>query len=357
MTTAFDPVDLAGIPLANRIVMAPMTRNRATQGGGVPTDSMVAYYAQRATAGLIVTEAAQTTVVGQGYPFTPGLHTAGQVAGWRRVTDAVHEAGGRIFAQLWHGGRIGHPVLLPDGLIPVGPSPVAADCQVFTEDGMKDCVTPHELTDAEIRTTIDEFAAAARNAIEAGFDGVEIHGANGYLVHQFLAPNSNRRTDAWGGGTEGRIRFAVEVTRAVAGAVGAHRTGLRLSPGNPFNGIDEPAPEPLYTALLQAVEPLGLAYLHVCDVPDRDLLTRLRKHFTGTFVLNPANGGRPTGTEDLGLIEDGSADLLAFGRQFLANPDLPRRLALGGPFNTPERESFYGGDDTGYLDYPALDRD
>ncbi|MFG2141974.1 alkene reductase [Streptomyces sp. NPDC048650] len=354
MTTGFDPLDLAGIPLANRIVMAPMTRNRATQGGGVPTDSMVAYYAQRATAGLIITEGAQTTVVGQGYPFTPGLHTAEQVAGWRRVTDAVHEAGGRIFAQLWHGGRVGHPVVLPDGLIPVGPSPVAADCQVFTEEGMKDCVVPHELTDAEIRTTVAEFATAARNAVEAGFDGVEIHGANGYLVHQFLAPNSNLRTDAWGGDTEGRIRFAVEVTRAVAEAVGAHRTGLRLSPGNPFNGIDEPAPEPLYTALLQAVEPLGLAYLHVCDVPDRDLLARLREHFTGTFVLNPANDGRPTGIEDLGLIEDGSADLLAFGRQFLANPDLPRRLALGGPFNTPERESFYGGDDTGYLDYPAL---
>ena len=234
MTTAFDPVDLAGIPLANRIVMAPMTRNRATEGGGVPTDSMVTYYTQRASAGLIITEASQTCVVGQGYPFTPGLHTSEQIAGWRRVTDAVHAAGGRIFAQLWHGGRIGHPVLLPDGLIPVGPSPVAAACQVFTEDGMADCVTPHELTDAEIRTTVAEFAAAARNAVEAGFDGVEIHGANGYLVHQFLAPNSNLRTDDWGGSTEGRIRFAVEVTRAVAEAVGAHRTGLRLSPGQPL---------------------------------------------------------------------------------------------------------------------------
>ncbi|MFH8569859.1 alkene reductase [Streptomyces sp. NPDC017993] len=354
MTTAFDPVDLAGTPLANRIVMAPMTRNRATQGGGVPTDSMVTYYAQRATAGLIVTEATQPSVVGQGYPFTPGLHTAEQVAGWRRVTDAVHEAGGRIFAQLWHGGRIGHPDVLPDGLIPVAPSPVAAGSQVFTEDGMKDCVTPHELTDSEIRATVADFAEAARNAIEAGFDGVEIHGANGYLLHQFLAPNSNLRTDAWGGTTEGRIRFAVEVTRAVADAVGAYRTGLRLSPGNPFNDIAEPAPEPLYTALLQAVEPFGLAYLHVCDVPDHELLGRLRKHFTGTFVLNPAGDGRPAGPEDLALIEDGTADLLAFGRQFLANPDLPRRLALGGPFNSPDRAAFYGGDDTGYLDYPAL---
>ncbi|MFJ6753195.1 MULTISPECIES: alkene reductase [unclassified Streptomyces] len=355
MTTVFDPVDLAGTPLANRIVMAPMTRSRATEAGGVPTDSMVAYYAQRASAGLIVTEATQTSVVAQGYPLTPGLHTAEQIAGWRRVTEAVHEAGGKIFAQLWHSGRIGHPVVLPDDLVPVAPSAVAADAQVFTPDGMLDCVVPRELTDDEIHATVAEFAAAARNAVEAGFDGVEIHGANGYLVHQFLAPHSNLRTDGWGGSTEGRIRFATEVTRAVAEEIGAHRTGLRLSPGNPFNGIDEPAPEPVYTALLQAVEPLGLAYLHICDVPDNDLLARLRKHFTGTFVLNPANGGRPTGPEDLGLIEDGSADLLAFGRQFLANPDLPRRLAAGGPFNTPERSSFYGGDDTGYLDYPALE--
>ncbi|MFD8546945.1 alkene reductase [Streptomyces sp. NPDC059649] len=353
MTTAFEPFELAGIPLANRIVMAPMTRNRATQEG-VPTPSMVRYYTQRASAGLIITEAAQTEPVGRGYPLTPGLHTPEQIAGWRAVTDSVHAAGGRIFAQLWHGGRIGHPVLLSDGLVPVGPSAVAAAGQGFTQEGPTDFVTPRELTGGEIAATIDGFAAAARNAVEAGFDGVEIHGANGYLIHQFLAPNANLRTDEWGGSDEARARFAIEVVRAVAGAVGAHRTGLRISPGNPFNDIAEPAPETTYTTLIEAIAPLGLAYLHTCDVRDLDLLARLRKRFGGTFLLNPATDGRPTGPEELGLIEDGEADLLAYGALFLANPDLPRRLALGGPFNTPDRASFYGGDDTGYLDYPPL---
>ncbi|MGW9081029.1 alkene reductase [Streptomyces kronopolitis] len=354
MTTAFDPVDLAGIPLANRIVMAPMTRNRAT-ADGVPTPSMVRYYTQRASAGLIITEAAQTAPIGRGYPLTPGLHTPAQVDGWREVTDSVHAAGGRIFAQLWHGGRIGHPVLLAGGQLPVAPSAVAAAGQGFTHEGLKDFVTPRELTGEEIAETIAGFADAARNAMAAGFDGVEIHGANGYLVHQFLAPNANLRTDEWGGSDAARARFAVEVVQAVAAAVGAHRTGLRLSPGNTFNDIHEPAPEATYTALIDAVAPLGLAYLHTCDVPDTELLARLRTRFGGTFLLNPATVGRPTGPEELPLVERGEADLLAFGALFLANPDLPRRLARGGPFNTPVRESFYGGDDSGYLDYPALE--
>ncbi|MFE0379674.1 alkene reductase [Streptomyces inhibens] len=353
MTTAFDPIDLAGIPLANRIVMAPMTRNRAT-AEGVPTPSMVRYYTQRASAGLLITEATQTELIGRGYPLTPGLHTPEQIAGWREVTDSVHAAGGKIFAQLWHGGRIGHPVLLPDGLVPVAPSAVAAAGQGFTHEGLKDFVTPRELTSEEVRETIAGFAAAARNAVEAGFDGVEIHGANGYLVHQFLAPNSNLRTDEWGGCDEGRARFAIEVVRAVADAVGAHRTGLRISPGNTFNDMAEPAPEATYTALIEAIAPLGLAYLHTCDVRDLELLARLRKRFGGTFVLNPATDGRPTGLHELPLVEEGAADLLAYGALFLANPDLPARLAAGGPFNTPDRASFYGGDDTGYLDYPAL---
>ncbi|MFF4283508.1 alkene reductase [Streptomyces kronopolitis] len=354
MTTAFDPVDLAGIPLANRIVMAPMTRNRAT-ADGVPTPSMVRYYTQRASAGLIITEAAQTAPIGRGYPLTPGLHTPAQVDGWREVTDSVHAAGGRIFAQLWHGGRIGHPALLAGGQLPVAPSAVAAAGQGFTHEGLKDFVTPRELTGEEIAETIAGFAGAARNAMAAGFDGVEIHGANGYLVHQFLAPNANLRTDGWGGSDAARARFAVEVVQAVAAAVGAHRTGLRLSPGNTFNDIHEPAPEATYTALIDAVAPLGLAYLHTCDVPDTELLARLRTRFGGTFLLNPATVGRPTGPEELPLVERGEADLLAFGALFLANPDLPRRLARGGPFNTPVRESFYGGDDSGYLDYPALE--
>ncbi|MEV0372713.1 alkene reductase [Streptomyces sp. NPDC050636] len=354
MTTAFDPVDLAGTPLANRIVMAPMTRNRAT-AEGVPTPSMVRYYTQRASAGLIITEAAQTAAVGRGYPLTPGLHTAEQTAGWRAVTDSVHAAGGKIFAQLWHGGRIGHPVLLPDGLVPVAPSAVAAAGQGFTQEGLKDFVTPRELTGEEIAETITGFAAAARNAIEAGFDGVEIHGANGYLVHQFLAPNANLRTDEWGGSDEARARFAIEVVKAVAAEIGAHRTSLRISPGNTFNDISEPAPEAAYTALVEAIAPLGLAYLHTCDVRDTELLARLRKRFGGTFLLNPATDGRPTGLEELPLVEAGEADLLAYGALFLANPDLPERLAAGGPFNTPDRTSFYGGDDSGYIDYPTLD--
>lgn len=353
MTTAFDPIELAGVTLANRLVMAPMTRNRAT-ADGVPTDSMVTYYTQRASAGLIVTEANQVNAVGRGYPLTPGLHTAEQTAGWRTVTDSVHAAGGRIFAQLWHGGRVGHPTVLPDGLTPVAPSPVAPAGQVFTQDGMRDFTVPRELTGDEVRATIADFATAARNAIDAGFDGVEIHGGNGYLLHQFLAPNSNRRTDEWGGSDEARSRFAVEVAKAVAAEIGAYRTALRISPGNPFNDIAEPDPEATYTALVAAVAPLGLAYLHACDVRDAELLARLRKRFDGTFVLNPVTEGRPTGPEELPLIDAGEADLLAYGALFIANPDLPARLAAGGPFNTPVRENFYGGDDTGYLDYPAL---
>ncbi|MCI3929804.1 alkene reductase [Streptomyces sp. AN091965] len=353
MTTAFDPIDLAGTPLANRIAMAPMTRSRAA-AGGVPTDLNAEYYAQRATAGLVITEGVQPSVVGQGYPDTPGLHSAEQVEGWRKVTDAVHAAGGTIFAQLMHTGRIGHPVLLPDGLVPVGASPIAAEGQVYTHEGPKDYVTPRELTGDEVRATVGEFVTAARNAIEAGFDGVELHGANGYLIHQFLAPGSNRRTDEWGGSVENRVRFAVEVAKAVSAEIGAARTGIRLSPGNPLNGIHEPDPDETYLALVEQLSPLGLAYLHVMEVgPIRELVTALRKGFDGPFILNPATEG-PTGPGELALIEDGTADLLSYGSLFLANPDLPARLRTGGPFNEPDRATFYGGDAKGYTDYPAL---
>ncbi|MFG3509083.1 alkene reductase [Streptomyces sp. NPDC047821] len=357
MTTAFDPIDLSGTRLANRIAMAPMTRSRAG-AGRVPTALTAEYYAQRASAGLIITEGIQPSPVGQGYPDTPGLHSDEQTAAWRRVTDAVHAEGGRIFAQIMHSGRIGHPDLLadqPGGLRPVAPSAVAARGKVFTHEGPKDYVTPHELTDAEVRETIADFVAAARNAVAAGFDGVELHGANGYLIHQFLAPNTNLRTDAWGGSVEGRVRFAAEVVKAVAAEIGPERTGLRISPGNPFNDIDEPAPEETYTALVAAIEPLGLAYLHVLEGgPDSRALTlELRKRFSGTLVLNPATEG-PTSAEDLALIEDGTADIVAFGALFLANPDLPARLRANGPYNTPDTATFYGGDHRGYTDYPAL---
>ncbi|WP_260639558.1 alkene reductase [Streptomyces angustmyceticus] len=357
MTTAFDPIELGGKRLANRIAMAPMTRSRAYGPGAGATELMAAYYAQRASAGLMITEGVQPSVVGQGYPDTPGLHSAEQVAAWRQVTDAVHREGGVIFAQLMHTGRIGHPSLLPDGLIPVGPSAVAATGQVYTHQGPQDFVTPKELAHDEIVRTIADFADAARNAIAAGFDGVELHGANGYLIHQFLAPNANRRTDAWGGDATGRVRFAVEAARAVADAIGAHRTGLRISPGAPFNDIAETDPADLertYTSLVAALAPLDLAYLHLLEGPDRSLTERLRKDWPGTFVLNPFTHPEPTGHDSLDLIENGTADLLAFGALFLANPDLPRRLASGGPYNTPDRTTFYGGDEHGYTDYPPL---
>ncbi|MFI1970278.1 alkene reductase [Streptomyces cinnamoneus] len=353
-TTAFDPFELGGRKLANRIAMAPMTRSRAYGPGATPTEAMADYYAQRASAGLIVTEGVQPSVVGQGYPDTPGLHSAEQVVAWRTVTEAVHRAGGTIYAQLMHTGRVGHPSLLPDGLLPVGPSAVAAKGQVFTHEGPKDFVTPQELTEAAIERTIADFARAARNAVAAGFDGVEVHGANGYLIHQFLAPNANLRTDGWGGSAEGRVRFGVEVATAVADAVGAEKVGFRISPGNPFNDIAETDLEETYGALTEKLAALGLGYLHVMEGPHRDLTHRLRKNWSGAFVLNPFTHPDVTGPESLTLVEDGTADVIAFGALFLANPDLPRRLAAGGPYNTPDPATFYGGDERGYTDYPAL---
>ncbi|WP_405640511.1 alkene reductase [Streptomyces uncialis] len=354
MTTAFDPVDLAGKRLANRIVMAPMTRSRAYGPGAAPTPEMATYYAQRASAGLIVAEGAQPSVVGQGYPNTPGLHSPDQMKAWQHVTDAVHSAGGVIFAQLMHTGRIGHPSLLPDGLTPVAPSPIAATGKVFTPEGMRDFVTPRELTEPEIAGTISDFAQAARNAIAAGFDGVELHGANGYLIHQFLSTGANQRTDGWGGSVEGRVRFAAEVTRAVADAVGPHRAALRISPANAYNDIAEGDHRTTYRALVEAVEPIGLAYLHLMEGTDRELTLELRDRFSGVFVLNPHTPGGITHAGELALVEDGTADMIAFGGLFLANPDLPARLATGGPFNNPDPATFYGGDERGYTDYPTL---
>ncbi|TQC49580.1 alkene reductase [Rhodococcus sp. WS4] len=357
MSTAFDPIDLAGKRLTNRIAMAPMTRSRADGAGAIPTAAMATYYAQRATAGLIVTEGTQPSAVGQGYPNTPGLHSDEQIVAWRPVTDGVHDGGGAIFAQLMHTGRIGHPSLLPDGLIPVAPSPVAAAGQVFTLDGMKDFVVPKELTEAEIDQTINDFGQAARNAIDAGFDGVELHGANGYLLHQFLSTNANQRTDGWGQSIEGRIRFPLAVVRAVADAIGADRVGLRISPANPLNDIVEDGFRDTYRAFVDAIEPLGLAYLHVMemgDTADRELTLDLRKRFSGTFILNPSTPDAMTHVDELALVEDGTADMISFGALFLANPDLPARLAAGGPFNSPDRATFYGGGEQGYIDYPAL---
>jgi N-ethylmaleimide reductase len=352
MGTAFEPLDLAGTKLTNRIVMAPMTRSRAYDT--VPTPAMAEYYAQRASAGLIVTEGIQPSAVGQGYPYTPGLHTDEQVEGWRAVTDAVHGAGGRIFAQLMHGGRIGHPDLLPGDLHPVGVSAVRAAGQLFAGSGMLDYVTPRVLTSAEIVATIADYATAAGNAIEAGFDGVELHGANGYLPHQFLADNTNLRDDEWGGSIENRIRFVVEVLRAMSEAIGAHRVGLRISPAGQYNDIAEETHDELYPALIDAIDPFGQAYLHIAEQGERALTLELRERFSGTLILNPLTPDGSTGPEHLALVEDGTADAISFGARFLANPDLPARLVTGGPFNTPDMSSFYGGTERGYTDYPTL---
>lgn len=356
MTSAFDPIELGGRRLSNRIAMAPMTRSRATVDG-VPTAEMAKYYAQRAGAGLIVSEGVQPSAVGQGYMSTPGLHSAAQVAGWREVTDAVHAAGGTIYAQLMHSGRIGHPSILPDGLQLVAPSAVRADGQSFTPTGMQDYVTPAALTADGIAQTIADFAQAARNAIAAGFDGVELHGANGYLLHQFLSTNANVRTDEWGGSVENRVRFPLAVASAVAEAIGADRVGYRISPANVLNDIAEDDPRPTYEALVAGLDELGLVYLHAAEMgpnADRSLTEDLRKRFSGVFILNPSTPNGVTGPDDLALVENGTADMIAFGVMFLANPDLPARLAAGGPFNTPDQSTFYGGDAHGYTDYPAL---
>jgi N-ethylmaleimide reductase len=354
MPTAFDPIVLGGRPLANRIVMAPMSRSRAYGPDATPGASTARYYAQRSGAGLIISEGLHPSPVGQGYPATPGIHSAAQVAAWQPITGAVHDAGGVIFGQLMHGGRIGHPTVLPGGATPIAPSPIRARTEVFTRTGPQQCVEPREMTTADIAVTIEEFAAAARNAIEAGFDGVEIHAANGFLVHQFLADNTNARTDRWGGSVENRIRFAVEVAAAVAGAVGPERVGLQVSPGNPYNDVAEPDAGAVYPALAVALGRLELAYLNVSETVDIGLTAALRAVWPGVLILNTHSDQRPAGPGRRRLVADGVADMVSFGVLFLANPDLPVRLARGGPFNTPDRTTFYGGGDAGYVDYPAL---
>ncbi|MFD5704101.1 oxidoreductase [Streptomyces lasiicapitis] len=355
-TRLFDPTRLAGLDLPNRLVMAPMTRNRA-DADGTPTPLMATYYAQRATAGLIIAEAATPNAVGQTYPNITAIHTDAHVDGWRQVTDAVRAAGGRMFLQVQHGGRIGHPDN-SGGLTPVAPSPVPLPDTVFTPNGHQPAVTPREMTADEIHATVADFAAAARRAVDAGFAGVEVHGANGYLLHQFLGQGTNHRTDGYGGSVAGRIRFAVEVVRAVAAEIGPDRVGLRVSPGLKVNGMDEGDTEHLYPALLDALADLPLAYLHVVYAdPDNPVFQDIRKRWTGTLIANPilprdqipADGGRQAAER---LLTAG-ADLISLGRPFLANPDLVARLRTGAPVN-PVRDHglMYVGGERGYTDYP-----
>ncbi|MQY05204.1 alkene reductase [Actinomadura macrotermitis] len=348
------PYESGALRLPNRVAMAPMTRNRADDATGVPGPHAAEYYAQRAGAGLIITEGIWPDPLGKGGPRIPGLVTEEQVAGWRAVTDAVHAAGGRIYAQLWHVGRMTHPRNI-GGATPVAPSPVRIEHErIFTDDGMAEHVTPRELTTAEAEGIVAAFAAEARNAIRAGFDGVELHGGNGYLIHQFLADNTNRRTDRFGE----RIRFAAEAVQAVAAAVGAERVGLRVSPGNPENELVEHDPQGTYQALLAELAPLGLAYLHVLERGEYGAIAGLRPHWPGTLIAN-YNGTAPSSREAAEeVLAKGLADVFSFGRLFIANPDLPARFATGAPLNELREEVVYGfpeGDHAvGYVDYPAL---
>jgi N-ethylmaleimide reductase len=348
----FTPVKIGTLPLPNRVVMAPMTRNRAGEGNA-PTALNVEYYAQRAGAGLIVTEATQVSPQGVGYPGTPGIHSDRQVEGWRQVTAAVHQAGGRIFLQLWHVGRISHPSLQPGGVLPVAPSAIAAKGNAITMSGLQPFPTPRALETDEIEGVVRQYGEGARQALAAGFDGVELHGANGYLIDQFLRDGANRRTDRYGGSIANRTRFLDEVTDAVAAVWGAERVGLRISPRSDFNDMRDSDPAALFGRIAEIVGRKHLAYLHVVEpvgTPDA-LAARLRAAFGGPLILN---GGYDYGTAEAALAA-GSGDLVSFGAPFLANPDLPVRFRVGAPLNTPDRDTFYGGAAKGYTDYPALD--
>lgn len=346
----WQPIDVGRMTLPHRLAMAPMTRDRSTPAG-VPTAMNAAYYAQRASLALIITEGTQPSADGQGYLLTPGIYTDDHLRGWREVTDAVHAAGGRIVIQLMHVGRIAHPDNTPHGRTPVAPSAVAPSGAMVTAGGMQPMPEPRELTRDEISQTVQDFRAAAAVAVAAGADGVEIHAANGYLIQQFLSSNANRRDDEYGGSIANRVRLAVEVATAVAGQIGPDRTGIRLSPGNPYNDIVEDEVADLYGALVDALAPLELAYLHVIAGGDEQLLWKIRRAWPKVFLLNRGRSDLETRIADL---DSGLADVVTVATMALANPDLPERVRTGAALNDPDRSTFYGGDERGYLDYPTL---
>lgn len=351
----FSPINIGSIALKNRIVMAPLTRNRAGEGN-VPCELNVKYYEQRATAGLIVTEATPISAMAHGYPATPGIHGEAQIAGWKKVVDAVHAKGGKIVLQLWHVGRISHPSLLPGNALPVAPSAIKPAGKAFTYQGLQDFVMPRALELAEIPGIIEEYAQATRNALAAGFDGVEIHGANGYLLDQFLRDGTNKRTDQYGGSIENRARLLLEVTEKVVAVAGADKVGVRISPLNPFNDIADSNPQALFNHVAEALSPFGLAYLHVVEggmggekLPPFDFIA-LRERFDGPYMANLGY----TKSRANAAIAAGNVDLVAFGVPFIANPDLVERFAKDAPLNQADPKSFYGGSEKGYTDYPTL---
>ncbi|TDQ54984.1 alkene reductase [Actinorugispora endophytica] len=352
MSTLLRPYRLSGLTLPNRVVMAPMSRVRATADGRATT-SMAAYYAQRASAGLIITEGAHPNQVGQSNPGTPGLSTDEQADSWRQVTDAVRANGGRIFAQIMHGGRVSHPDTT--GTHPVGPSAVAAVGEVFTPNGPRPTPVPRALETSEVPLHARSYAEAARRAVRVGFDGVELHGATGYLISQFLSSNANLRTDEYGGSIPNRIRFVVEAVAATIDAVGAARTGIRLSPGGAFWGVSETDVLDLYTALFRELTRLGPAYVHLEATVDDELLLELRRAWPGTLIMNPSVPGESKQTDREGAERwlGQGADLISFGRAFLSNPDLVERLRIGLPIAPADEATYYQGGDQGYLTYPA----
>jgi N-ethylmaleimide reductase len=352
----FTPIRVGALALPNRVILAPMTRNRAV-AGEVPNPLAVEYYAQRATAGLLITEATQISADAQGYPRTPGVHSDEQVAAWRLVTDAVHARSGRIFLQIWHTGRISHVLNNAGGLQPVSSSAIAPTGQIPTAQGMKPFETPRALETSEIASYVAKYAHGARRAREAGFDGVEIHAANGYLIDQFLRDGANKRTDEYGGSAANRARFLFEVVEAVTNEIGADRTGVRLSPYNHFNSMSDSNPAETFRVATEGLNRFGLAYLHILEAlsgpmasPETRLSPVIRKIFKGPLMLN---GGY---TKELAeqAIERGEGDLVSFGVSYLANPDLPERFAKGAPLNAPDVKTFYQGDAKGYADYPVM---
>ncbi|MGE5026866.1 MAG: alkene reductase [Betaproteobacteria bacterium] len=350
----FTPLQLGLHTLGNRLVMAPLTRNRAGTGN-VPQPINVEYYRQRATAGLIISEGSQISPSAVGYPATPGIHSPEQIAGWKQVTDAVHGRGGRIFLQLWHCGRISHPSLLPDNALPVAPSAIRPQGEVFTYQGPQPFVTPRALETGEIPGIVEDYRQAAKNALAAGFDGVEIHAANGYLLDQFIRDGANQRTDAYGGSLEGRSRLLLEVAAAVTGVWGADRVGVRLSPINSFNDMRDSNPQKTFEFMAAALNAFDLAYLHGMELdfgpaPHDFDFARFRRCFKGRYM---ANGGYDQVRANAALAS-GYADMVAFGVPFLANPDLPERFARSAPLNTPDPGTFYGGNEKGYTDYPFM---
>ena len=355
--TLFDPAVFGALQLSNRVVMAPLTRTRADDDG-VPTEVMVEYYRQRAGQGLIISEGTWPAAEGKSYAGQPGIVTPAQIEGWRPVAAAVHEAGGTIVMQLMHGGRVGHPEISGQPRV-VAPSPLTAPGQTHTPVGKADLPVAHALTLDEIPEVVEQFAQAARNAIAAGFDGVEVHGANGYLVHEFLSPVSNIRDDRYGGSRENRARFAIEVTTAVAAAVGADRTGIRLSPQHNIQGVleeDDADVHATYAAVAQGLAPLGLAFIDVLSAaPTSELVQHIRRTAGAPLIINTGFGVVTTREDAEALVADGWADAVAAGRPVIANPDLVERWREGAELNDPRPQLFYGRTAEGYTDYPSLE--